>query len=424
MRTSTFSAVVKQLSVMLLAAVSISLNMFASTLSRVETFNPAEFSISTSEVAGMQYSVLKLGDLPAAGEPGSPMLLRRYVSLALPLGATNVELKNISYEVADELHVDNPVFPGQEYGVLEDGTLDIRWVRSVKSKEAENDYRPMLEMGKTWEYNVVDYVIPERAKPNIWRVLKLDGTREIDGKEYYVMHCYLNGSEKPYCGVPVGYFREDLNTRQVFFIKDEEYNEDYIFDHPFQDKFDWPEGETELYYFGFPGRFLGDEKSSNERAIDFIANDGAHKGYDYGSWVMAEGLGLIPIEAHCHGDLFGIPVMFSGFQPYMSYLCHIKDGEGNVLLSYDENVTLCGTYCWDSLDSITDDAHEVKVRIAGENIEISGSCALGNILLMNVQGMIVYREYVWDNKVSIPVGSMLRGVYLVKVGDRVHKVTI
>ena len=77
-----------------------------------ETFNPAEFSISTSEVAGMQYSVLKLGDLPAAGEPGSPMLLRRYVSLALPLGATNVELKNISYEVADELHVDNPVFPG------------------------------------------------------------------------------------------------------------------------------------------------------------------------------------------------------------------------------------------------------------------------------------------------------------------------
>lgn len=55
MRTSTFSAVVKQLSVMLLAAVSISLNMFASTLSRVETFNPAEFSIATSEVAGMQY---------------------------------------------------------------------------------------------------------------------------------------------------------------------------------------------------------------------------------------------------------------------------------------------------------------------------------------------------------------------------------
>lgn len=311
-----------------------------------------------------------------------------------------------------------------KYGVLEDGTLDIQWVRNVKSKAAGNDYHPMLEMGKTWEYNVVDYVIPERAKPNIWRVLKLDGTTEIDGKEYYVMHCYLNGSEKPYCGVPVGYFREDLNTRQVFFIKDEEYNEDYIFDHPFQDKFDWPEGETELYYFGFPGRFLGDEKSSNERAIDFIANDGAHKGYDYGSWVMAEGLGLIPIEAHCHGDLFGIPVMFSGFQPYMSYLCHIKDGEGNVLLSYDENVTLCGTYCWDSLDSITDDAHEVKVRIAGENIEISGSCALGNILLMNVQGMIVYREYVWDNKVSIPVGSMLRGVYLVKVGDRVYKVTV
>lgn len=542
--------------------------------------------------------------MPAAGDPGSPMLLRRYVSLALPLGATNVELKNISYEVADELHVDNPVFPGQEYGptnqpqpgfvmpdatkyvsmdytpddvvkivgiekfdginsvvtlavfpvmyspghsivrlldkisysinyeqrqgikaqnddsfvreedvavlkslvanpddvndvrgahvkktitneatlkksnskerkiigdglldgieieeggnlivyagsvtadrlsqtfpegsicnfykynkygVLEDGTLDIQWVRNVKSKAAGNDYHPMLEMGKTWEYNVVDYVIPERAKPNIWRVLKLDGTTEIDGKEYYVMHCYLNGSEKPYCGVPVGYFREDLNTRQVFFIKDEEYNEDYIFDHPFQDKFDWPEGETELYYFGFPGRFLGDEKSSNERAIDFIANDGTHKGYDYGSWVMAEGLGLIPIEAHCHGDLFGVPVMFSGFQPYMSYLCHIKDGEGNVLLSYDENVTLCGTYCWDSLDSITDDAHEVKVRIAGENIEISGSCALGNILLMNVQGMIVYREYVWDNKVSIPVGSMLRGVYLVKVGDRVYKVTI
>ena len=62
MKTSTFSAMVKQLSVMLLAALFMSLNMFASTLSRVETFNPAEFSISTSEVAGMQYSVLKLGD--------------------------------------------------------------------------------------------------------------------------------------------------------------------------------------------------------------------------------------------------------------------------------------------------------------------------------------------------------------------------
>lgn len=311
-----------------------------------------------------------------------------------------------------------------KYGVLEDGTLDIRWVRSVKSKEAENDYRPMLEMGKTWEYNVVDYRIPERAEPNIWRVLKIDGTTEIEGKDYYVMHCYLNGSENPYCGVPVGYLREDLNTRQVFFIKDKDYNEDYIFEHPFHDNRDWPEGETELYCFGFPCRLLGNEKSENKNVIDFVAEDGIHKGYDYGSWVMIEGFGLIPNESHRHGDLFGVPVMLSGFQPYTSYLCYIKDGDGNVLFGIDENVALCGTYCWGGLNETTDDSSKISVRVVGERIEVTDGEALGNVVLMNVQGMVVYWDYVGDNEVNIPIGGMPRGIYLVKVGNRVCKVVI
>ena len=126
MRISTFSASVKQLSVILLAAVFMSLNMYASTLSRVETFNPAELN--------------------------------------------------------------------------------------------SDEYRPMLEMGKTWEYRVVDLTWAGIAHRDVWRTLKIDGTKEIDGKEYYVMHCYLDGSSEPYCDTPVGYFREDLNAHKVFFI--------------------------------------------------------------------------------------------------------------------------------------------------------------------------------------------------------------
>lgn len=311
-----------------------------------------------------------------------------------------------------------------KYGVLEDGELNVRWVRSVKSKAAENGYRPMLEMGKTWEYSMLDFSVPSEAKPNIWRVLKIDDTKEIGGKDYYVMHCYLNESENPYCGVPVGYFREDLDTRQVFFIKDERYSEDYIFDHPFQHTENWSSEEKELYCFGFPGRFLGDESKD---VSEFVAEDGTHAGYVFESGSMMEGFGLVPPSGNgrIHGDLFGMPLSLSGFQPYKTYLCYVKDGDGNVLLKIDENLGLCGSvYCWDGLDSIAVDSREMEVRISGGKIEVAGTGALGRVVLMNAQGMIVYSEDVTGSDVQIPVGGMPHGVYLVQAGDCVYKVAL
>lgn len=187
-------------------------------------------------------------------------------------------------------------------------------------------------------------------------------------------------------------------------------------------------GEKELYCFDNPSRF---DSWSSDNPLSLVANDGEHSGFDYGRMSLFEGFGLIPgisddgqPEIRIGGDLFGETAMLSGSQRYVPYLCYIKDGDGNILLGIDGNVTgKFGNY--GKLDSVTaGNSSEILVRVAGGRIEVTCGEALGSVVLMNAQGAVVYGEYVGDNEVSIPVEGMPRGVYLVKVGDSVRKVAI
>ncbi len=170
--------------------------------------------------------------------------------------------------------------------------LKLSLITDMSRSQESDGYRPMFEIGKTWVYRLVDksWGKPD-TREDMWRVLKVDGVTEIDGKEYFVVNAYTDGAATPDCDAPYGYFREDVDSREVFYVRDERYIPDPIGIHEIPGIM---AGEESLLYRFCKPVVLGCVTYDSEPDDYINVNDGKHRGVGAdGPCGVFEGVGAI-----------------------------------------------------------------------------------------------------------------------------------
>ena len=310
-----------------------------------------------------------------------------------------------------------------KYGMLEDGPLPLVSRSSIMRRVQESDgYRPMFEVGKTWVYRLVDksWGKPD-TREDMWRVLKVDGVTEIDGKEYFVVNAYTDGAATPDCDAPYGYFREDVDSREVFYVRDERYIPDPIGIHEIPGIM---AGEERLLYRFCKPVVLGCVTYDSEPDDYINVNDGKHRGVGAdGPCGVFEGVGAImmnngefSVGRGC--DIFGPTMMVSGDgQGYVPLLYSVNSPDGSEILRIDGN----GMGRIDTLEQYRCD---IVVAKEGGVVRIKGGKTLGHISVIDLQGVEIYSCFVGEAECTIPLQYLSKGVNIVKIEQSVYKVVI
>lgn len=218
------------------------------------------------------------------------------------------------------------------------------------------DYVPMLELGKEWRYTVHDC----RSFTDVWNddyefKYRVDGTTEIDGKEYFIINEYADCPYEEERMRLYGYMREDLEAKEVYWRRNPEagyghigfWHEGYAVDDREH------ENENLLYAFGNyddghilrPDRTYGHERNLVYSEIE--ANDGKHRGYmQEGDELFGcfEGIGLVQrpetIKFMSYGqviDLFGFYPVTTGGGAISPFLYAVVAPDGTEIFSIDKH---------------------------------------------------------------------------------------
>lgn len=291
-------------------------------------------------------------------------------------------------------------------------------------------YVPMFEVGKTWTYNVETY---SEFTPSEYhtKTLRVDDIKTIDGKDYFVVNTYINNATEPEPR-PYGYFREDIESKQVFF-------------HPNGDEcsaldegqfgggggyIDW-NSENLLYDFNEGILIWDDYGYVVVRESSLEADDGVHRGFfrwragiDSFYSAVYEGIGMLVVDKnHKHkprlpSDFFGLCHQPAGGSAYLPKLYLVKAPDGTVIYRVPENEP-------SGIDNIRLNGMEVQISSTMGSVEISGSTPLGQIQMMNAQGQKVYTSTISDCIATIPTAGLPRGIYIISInGTDVRKIAL
>lgn len=262
--------------------------------------------------------------------------------------------------------------------------------------DENNDYRPMLEVGKEWRYTLHDCaVFTDDFEPDLKRIYRIDGIENVNGKDFYIMNTYTGDAQTPDGNTPYGYFREDIAEKKVYFLDNFDYDaapmETWLLMKRYQK-------EEYLLY-----DFIGGESQCVANELNVCGN--VYPGFRYESesiddsyprYGFFEGLGLVGYPDEKNGvmgsgmyDILGFcRVPMGESARYFPFLYEIADGDGTILYQNDLN-------------------RPASLEIATENPAISEPA-----------------EYFTLQGVKVSGEPATAGIYLRKAGNAVSKVLV
>lgn len=313
------------------------------------------------------------------------------------------------------------------YGKL---TPDIR----KQPRSRGNDYKPMLEQGKTWKYSLVDLAKllyptwePDRPTEHI-RETRLEGYETIDGETYMKMIVYYEGSDTPAENNPMYYLREDTETGKIYFRPNYDFCDGLSWENYMIQSWtyeDWCLDNTGLLYdFNrTDGRNFSYFETIYESSV--MLPDGEHRclvldmgSYDKGS--VIEGIGFTSETRGC--SILGKSLCAYAATPdsyYRSYLYEVVNGDGQVIYT-DESYR---PGWWKGEDSLKDIMAEAKVNVTADGIAITGAPD-AEAGLYDMQGRLLGGGHTRNGCLSISTSGMPAGVYVLRIGSQTHKIAI
>ena len=264
----------------------------------------------------------------------------------------------------------------------------------------EHEYLPLLEDGKSWWYNYrVDKNLIGADVHDRNLTFKLEGKKEIDGKEYHILNFYVDGV----FDAIAAYLYEDIENKQIYVIR-ENHDPEIICEHWFAV---W---DGLLYDFNDPDMPILTYYSDNKIPAEIEVNGNTYYGWKYDdeffSLAAVEGLGLIYSNDKKHylnPTLLGfVDQIAGGTLNIYPYLYKITDKDGNVLYEIKENE-------FSSLQTSSID-NKISARTEGKTILIDNPFAT-QVTVTNGAGMQIYQSS--DTNIRIEASP---GLYMV-IGD-------
>lgn len=323
-------------------------------------------------------------------------------------------------------------------------TSDVR----KQPRSRGNEYRPLLEQGKTWKYSLVDWTTiffptfnPENQTEHL-RETRLEGYETIEGETYMKLVVYYDGSDTPAEENPLYYLREDTETGRIYFYP-------HVWISPdegelFYDGISWEAGHNQQWIYdewclGSPGLLYdfaatdGHNFSVYETTDEsyVILPDGEHRcllvsrgSANVGS--VIEGIGLTSEEIDCGvragSSILGISMSGRLSYPdsyYDSYLYEVVNGDGEVIYTNDSY----RPGWWQGEVSLTDIMTEARVSVTTDGIAITGAPD-AEAGLYDMQGRLLSGGHTRNGCLTISTSGMPAGVYVLRIGSQTHKVAI
>lgn len=272
-------------------------------------------------------------------------------------------------------------------------------------------YRPMLELGKEWRYNIKDIGYYGEPHPDREMFIKVEEKIEHDGKEYYRMAEYEDGEQYDVTDLPI-YWWEDVDNRRIwgrFSIDDE--NEFLLYD--FVNPAD-----------GWYSNTFGEEYE--EDTYFFEAFDGMHRarGTKNKYVALVEGFGVIGYGMRCNdpetpwywclGDVLAGPIGGCAGNCILPILYEIVNGDGEVVYSLDvarPSSSVC---------SIASDS-KVSIRVTDGSVEVESGNEIGRMTVVSASGITVFSGEINDRQFTYRTSELAAGVYMVHAGNETKK---
>lgn len=311
-----------------------------------------------------------------------------------------------------------------------------------KSSSSSTHYTPLMEIGKSWKYRLIDECgIEELRTPAKDWMLRVDGTREIDGDQWFIVNAYERaiGEDSYKTPVTYAYVHEDVALRQVRVLASEAVGAlptkyDPITHYP---NFNTAAPEKGALVFDF----INPENSAVVRESKYgFTDDWSYltpagntlKGFATSKLAMIEGLGLMQKATATNENLSQYPVAGSflgeriiylaGFQggDYKAMLYEIAAPNGTILYSYDKNRDL------ETNDIAEVDKNNTSISIEGDQvvITVANGSAIGNIQVVNEAGIVVRDFQISTSRYIFNVTGYSPGVYLIRAAGIVRRIAV
>lgn len=284
-------------------------------------------------------------------------------------------------------------------------------VYKAKAKSI-HEYRPLVEEGKAWMYNykvIKNYTGKDVEDEDL--MLKLEGTKEINGKEYVALNFYSNGALK----ATVAYLYEDVESRKVYVKR----NDDnwHILDRYWFQPF-----EGLLYDFNNPEMDIIPRYYEGRAAVKVESN-----GNSYWGWMCddplfpiaaVEGLGLIPYSDDISNTrIYDITPTLLGYTDHLTggelnvypYIYKITDKEGNVLFELKENE-------FSSQRAFAND--KLSARVEGRTISVDNPSSI-QVTITDAAGIRLRQSS--ETNISLDAAP---GIYIISGGSHTSKLIV
>lgn len=281
-------------------------------------------------------------------------------------------------------------------------------------------YLPLVEDGKCWKYRWKDTGFAATDDDDRDGYMIFEGTKNINGNEYAVLNSYRDFGNGIEFETPMGYFREDVGKKKVWYINA------YSTDSKERVLYDFngiSQNQTALADIvpEFDDNIIFTDLQGVERSSLVLRNPA--------ECMITEGLGLIPTEPECEASadktlsftLLGLsdyPTCYAPKCEGIPYLYEIARKDGSVLFSHEANRRRAG------IESIPADAG-IRISRNGNEVNIaSGKCNIGDISVITASGMTVRSFHVNDRTFTINTTGYAPGAYIVKAGTETMKIVL
>lgn len=333
------------------------------------------------------------------------------------------------------------------FGVVASHAIGIQNTRETQfpstNETPATKYTPLMEIGKSWKYRLVDDCEIEelRSSAKDW-MLRVDGTKEIDGEQWFIVNAYERaiGEDSYQTPVPYAYVHENVTLRQVRVLASEAVNliptsYDPILEYP---QFGSNESEQGALVFDFINPENSavvriDRKDGFTEEWSYLTPTGnSLKGFAASQVAMIEGFGLMQKSKAINENLssYNIAGSFLGERihylagftggDYKALLYEIAAPDGTPLYSYDKNRNL-------ETDGIAEaDTTPAIIEIDGDNVMITAAndSEIGNIQVVNEVGAVVRDFHISDSQFTFNVTGYSPGMYIIRAGGIVRGIIV